>query len=113
MSEHFDWFLRAEMDSFTLNTTASDHFRTFEFNGTISCSSEIQELLLRPRQQGSPYSIDMIERYQLTLWKVRTVKISTTTAMQWRWRQIKEGKYPLHFRQQDHSCSIDMIERYQ
>jgi len=69
------------MNSFTLNTTSAYHFCIFEKNGPVSCSSEIQELLLRPRQQGSPYSIDMIERYQLTLWKVRTVKISTTTAM--------------------------------
>jgi len=33
------------------------------------------------RQQGRPGWIDMIERYQFTLWMVRTIKISTTTAM--------------------------------
>ena len=57
-SEHFDWFLRAEMDSFTLNTTDADHFGIFEVNGSVSCSSEIQGLLLHLRQQGRPCSID-------------------------------------------------------
>jgi len=29
-SEHFDWFLMLEMDSFTLNTTAPYHFGIFD-----------------------------------------------------------------------------------
>ena len=52
------------MDSFTLNTTAADHFGIFEVNGPVSCNSEIQGLLLHLRQQDRPCSIDMIKRYE-------------------------------------------------
>ena len=38
--KHFDWFLRVEMDSFTLKTTAAYDFGIFEINGPSAATAE-------------------------------------------------------------------------
>jgi len=114
------------MDSFTLNTTAAYHFRIFEVNWIVSFSSGIKGLLLHPRQQGHPYSIDMIERstsehfdWFLTV-KMDSFTLNTTAAYHF---FILDRNGPvtcsstiqgllLHSRKQGHPGWIDMVERY-
>ena len=115
------------MGLFTLNTTAAYHFHIFELNGPISCSSEIQRLLLHVRQHGRLCSIDMIKCYQWTLWLVlkgQNGLIYTQYHCSWsfhhfRWKFNRQCWRPKNttdsapFRQQDQPESTDMIERYQ
>jgi len=75
MIERYEWTLWLVHKGrigllFTLNTTAAYHFRIFKLNGPVSCSSEIQGLLLHPRQQGRPGWVYMIKQYYWTLWLV-------------------------------------------
>ena len=120
---HFDRFLRAERDSFTLNTTATYNCCIVEVNGPINSNGRIRRLLLHFRQQDNICSIDMIKWYEWTLWSVPNVGNGLIYTQYYcrlwfryfwnKWAISSNSRIqqlPLHFRQQK-PAGIDIYER--